>query len=824
MKEEGVTASTAFDYADEARRGVLTVPQLTVAIKYLVPDFPMNQISRVMKALDANGNGTVERSEFMDAFEEEEEDMDMDDEDQVANRYEPAKTVAEALEQLKDLFTNNGSQRIATHRVMAKFNADGNSSVSRKEFLDGLDHLGLQLNSDIKRALLRIADTEGDGTVDFNAFMEFIEKYEAAKATTAVSKSTDGELEIEPDQDDPYAAPGSQSSFQLNRQDSKLGELGADLGDTVDAIASPRRSQSMKLQRELKSSDFFRDGCTTILTNEEAAIIRATQLLAESGEEDELFSDPDFGPTADDEHGAMSVYASGKARPNYPPVQKIAWLRPEEYTNKDCHFLVGDSSSNDVVQGQLGDCWFLGALSVLATRSKLLHNPSSKNPSRAVYPPVFHSFRKRGLYVFRFMKNCKWSWTIIDDKLPCFEKGRGGVPIFARSKTDTETWVSLIEKAYAKLHNCYEALIKGSVDDALTDMTGFAAEKLSRKADAEFSLSKNDLWQRLVENRNNKTLMGCSRDDANVGVEQEVKLDGKPTGIVAGHAYSILDVVEIPAKKQKADHQSHRLLRLRNPWGQKEWNGKWSDSDKTRWTPELIQELNKAKKQTDQFVDDGNDGTFMMCFSDWRRIYTNLFEAVDFPPKWSGNRFFSAWTKETSGGTPGGDSTPIEQANVNWAKNPQYRFKLKTTAKVFISLQQPDGRLGRGANYPYKEVTLPLLFTTVKLKDENERVTVFDPKRCIRSMGGVMRQHREVAISGTLEPGCYAIVPSTKVSGATGEFYLAVYYDCEKDNLQWLEEGATVIEEEDQDDDGEETDDEDELNESDDGDGANEDY
>ena len=39
-------------------------------------------------------------------------------------------------------------------------------------------------------------------------------------------------------------------------------------------------------------------------------------------------------------------------------------------------------------------------------------------------------------------------------------------------------WVPLIEKAYAKLHGCYESLISGFIDDALSDLTGFVAEKL----------------------------------------------------------------------------------------------------------------------------------------------------------------------------------------------------------------------------------------------------------------------------------------------------------------------------------------------------------
>jgi hypothetical protein len=40
-------------------------------------------------------------------------------------------------------------------------------------------------------------------------------------------------------------------------------------------------------------------------------------------------------------------------------------------------------------------------------------------------------------------------------------------------------WVPLLEKAYAKLHGCYETLISGFIDDALNDLTGLVAEKLT---------------------------------------------------------------------------------------------------------------------------------------------------------------------------------------------------------------------------------------------------------------------------------------------------------------------------------------------------------
>ncbi len=60
----------------------------------------------------------------------------------------------------------------------------------------------------------------------------------------------------------------------------------------------------------------------------------------------------------------------------------------------------------------------------------------------------------------------------------------------------------LIEKAYAKIHGCYEALISGFIDDALTDMTGLVAEKIQlqdqNKVFPHKSLiGKEEFWQRL---------------------------------------------------------------------------------------------------------------------------------------------------------------------------------------------------------------------------------------------------------------------------------------------------------------------------------------
>jgi len=53
-------------------------------------------------------------------------------------------------------------------------------------------------------------------------------------------------------------------------------------------------------------------------------------------------------------------------------------------------------------------------------------------------------------------------------------------------------------------------------------------------------------------------------------------------GLVGSHAYSL--IATFVAKDK--DENKIRLLKIRNPWGQKEWTGDWSDNSE-KWTPEL---------------------------------------------------------------------------------------------------------------------------------------------------------------------------------------------------------------------------------------------
>lgn len=82
----------------------------------------------------------------------------------------------------------------------------------------------------------------------------------------------------------------------------------------------------------------------------------------------------------------------------------------------------------------------------------------------------------------KYFKNMEWIYVLVDDRLPVNKKT--GRIIFGHSETregnqnPQETWVSLIEKAYAKVHGCYGNLIAGYIDEGVQELTGYAPEKI----------------------------------------------------------------------------------------------------------------------------------------------------------------------------------------------------------------------------------------------------------------------------------------------------------------------------------------------------------
>jgi len=138
--------------------------------------------------------------------------------------------------------------------------------------------------------------------------------------------------------------------------------------------------------------------------------------------------------------------------------------------------------------------------------------------SKGVYPPIFHRFREMGLYVIRLFKNFQWLYVLVDERIPVNKQTRQ--PVFGHCKDPHEMWVALIEKAYAKLHGCYENLVSGYVDEGIQELTGFQPEKILLRNDKTGVFphrmieqnygGEKGFWDFLLARKQDSCLMGCS--------------------------------------------------------------------------------------------------------------------------------------------------------------------------------------------------------------------------------------------------------------------------------------------------------------------------
>ena len=138
----------------------------------------------------------------------------------------------------------------------------------------------------------------------------------------------------------------------------------------------------------------------------------------------------------------------------------LTWKRASEIFNPVYIFEDG-VEPNDINQGQLGNCYFLAALSSLA-----------EFPQRVKAMFVTEQVNKAGIYMVRFFLNGQETPVIVDEFLPC---GQNGKPAFATCR-DNELWVSLLEKAWAKLHGTYARTEGGLPCFAASHIMGVPSE------------------------------------------------------------------------------------------------------------------------------------------------------------------------------------------------------------------------------------------------------------------------------------------------------------------------------------------------------------
>uniref|UniRef100_A0A671TGS1 calpain-2 n=1 Tax=Sparus aurata TaxID=8175 RepID=A0A671TGS1_SPAAU len=466
-------------------------------------------------------------------------------------------------------------------------------------------------------------------------------------------------------------------------------------------------------------------------------------LRAQCSSAGKLFCDPTF-PAAPEALGFNEL-----GRSSYK-VRGVTWKRPTELVSNP-EFILGGATRTDICQGALGDCWLLAAIASLTLNEYVM--------ARVVPTDQGFGDDYAGIFHFQFWQFGEWVDVVIDDRLPV----KDGELMFVHSAEGREFWSALLEKAYAKVNGCYEALSGGSTTEGFEDFTGGIAENY------DLQRPPANLFQIIKKALEAGALLGCSIDITSAADSEAVTRQK----LVKGHAYSLTGAVEVNFRGR-----NERLVRMRNPWGQVEWTGAWSDGS-SEW----------SQVQGDCPHANAEDGEFWMSFSDFCRHY-NRVELCTLTPDtieddsvkhWSVSKFDGSWRR---GSTAGG----CRNHPYTFWMNPQFVIKLdeedddpddgEVGCSFVVGLIQKNRRKLRKQGEDMHTVGFAIY--EVRTEDTLGQREVHLDKNYFLTHAQTAKSEtfinlREVCSRFKLPPGEYLIVPSTFEPHLNGDFCIRVF-------------------------------------------------
>ena len=298
------------------------------------------------------------------------------------------------------------------------------------------------------------------------------------------------------------------------------------------------------------------------------------------------FIDNLFPPNNNSIFGINSKNKNSKKKSKYFNInpEEIIWLRPNEiFDNQPYSIFEHEIKLSDINQGKIGDCYFLSAISSLLKYPQMIYQ-------------LFKTLTipKNNCYQIIMKINSEWKIIIIDDYFPCNKKTN--FPIFCKPFKN-EIWIMLLEKAWAKINKGYINIDNGYSFDVFNSLTPFSSEIIIHK---DFK-KENELWYLIRKNDLKYNILTCitKKDD-----------DIENFGLVSCHSCSIIKTCEKIIKGKKI-----KLIQIRNPWGKKEWNGKYSNYYLEK-NPDIKKYFNNEKS---------DNGIFWIEYND----YINFFDKTE---------------------------------------------------------------------------------------------------------------------------------------------------------------------------------------------------
>ena len=428
------------------------------------------------------------------------------------------------------------------------------------------------------------------------------------------------------------------------------------------------------------------------------------QLLNQVQSSGQRYMDQDFHPQNPSTMRGFNEPMMGGT----PDTGKYTWMDAAQiYQGR---YTIGSQSvgPNDVCQGELGDCYFICAISSVA-----------EVPERARRLIYSREQNEVGVLCVALFISGMWEEVIIDDVFPTLRDQQGLKPSFARSRVN-DLWVSAIEKAWAKVHGGYFNIHGGLISESLIGLTGAPVYTYILQHEPE-----DNAWKLLLNGERDGFIMTASTlDISKTGTDAQ----DRNTGLSGTHAYSLLSAHEV-----QLNGQIDRLVKLRNPWGQGEWKGDWSDHSQL-WNqfPMVAQQVGLHNRNPE-------DGIFFMNFRDFRR-YFNIFCVAFFH-----DNYVTSSKKYTS--------SPSAPTVVG--------FRINTPGRYYFSVHQINERMfPKSQRYTYSNVS-------IKVARRDQGRTAF--------IGEASAEEQLTFFLAECQPGEYVAEIDTPWRRNVNEFTLSIY-------------------------------------------------
>lgn len=274
--------------------------------------------------------------------------------------------------------------------------------------------------------------------------------------------------------------------------------------------------------------------------------------------------------------------------------------------------LLNNVSCKDVIQGSLGNCYFLSVCAVMA-----------EFPHRLDKIFLIKKINQAGIYAVRFFIDGEIKKIIVDDMIP-FDSNQNRLA-FSKLPASQDIWTIIMEKSWAKFLGNYQRTISGVPNDVFNILTGAPSHHFSTKKFKDNDQTKIKKWKELCDYFLKDYLICCSthseyfyekyNDYKNVDfqLQEHIKTieEIRSLGLVTNHAYSVLLCHE-----EIIEDEEVKLIKIRNPWGVLNYNKLKFDSIlmKNPKYQVLLNQLGHLDK-----------GVFILTFEEFLRYFSDIY-------------------------------------------------------------------------------------------------------------------------------------------------------------------------------------------------------